>query len=92
MRNRFSALKERFRSDPIYLNQIFLNADEGELADTMEATVSRFPSLLLGSYPDFWNKDYSLKLTLESREQEELSKALQFLQSRIPEECILRVE
>ena len=47
---------------------------------------------MLGSYPALWNKDYRVKLTLESRTGKYLEQALEFLTSKIPEENIIRVE
>lgn len=92
LRQRFSALKERFRTEPIHLGQFFLNVEEGQVAATLDATISKFSGLMLGSYPALWNKDYSLKLTLESRDPNELREAMAFLTKRLPESSILRTE
>ena len=92
VRNRFSSLKELFQSGKIYLRQIFLNTEEGYIADALDSTCSEFPELMLGSYPALWNKDYRVKLTLESRTETYLEQALEFLTSKIPEENIIRVE
>ena len=89
---RFSSLKERFRTTPIVLKQIYLKADEGEIADLLDATMAEFPQLMLGSYPKVSGSDYDVKLTLECRDSEYLTKALNFLCERLPEECILRFE
>ncbi len=92
LKQRFSALKERFRTAPIYLKQLFLNVEEGRVADALDAVVAAYPSLMLGSYPALWNKDYSLKLTLESRSLEELEEATLRLTEQLPSDCLLRVE
>ena len=89
---RFASIKERFRTTPIVLKQIYLKADEGEIADSLDATMSEFPQLMLGSYPKVSGSDYDVKLTLECRDSEYLDKALNFLCERLPEECILRFE
>ena len=47
---------------------------------------------MLGSYPALWRKDYSLKLTLESRQEAYLDDAVGFMMERLPEEKIIRVE
>jgi molybdopterin-biosynthesis enzyme MoeA-like protein len=89
---RFAGIKERFRTTPIVLKQIYLKADEGEIADSLDATMAEFPQLMLGSYPKVSGSDYDVKLTLECRDSEYLDKALNFLCERLPEECILRFE
>ena len=89
---RFASIKERFRTTPIVLKQIYLKADEGEIADLLDATMAEFPQLMLGSYPKVSGSDYDVKLTLECRDSEYLDKALNFLCERLPEECILRFE
>jgi len=89
---RFAGIKERFRTTPIVLKQIYLKADEGEIANSLDATMAEFPQLMLGSYPKVSGSDYDVKLTLECRDSEYLDKALNFLCERLPEECILRFE
>ena len=92
LKSRFSGIKERFRTTPIVLKQIFLRVDEGEIADSLDETQDAFPQLMLGSYPVISGTDYNVKLTLECRDNEYLEKALNFLCERLPEECVLRVE
>ena len=92
VRNRFHVLKEHFRSGEIFLRQIFLNSDEGQIASILDETTAQFSELMLGSYPALWSKDYSLKLTLESRQEAYLDDAMGFMMERLPEEKIIRVE
>ena len=89
---RFSGIKERFRTTPIVLKQIYLKADEGVIAESLEATMEAFPELTLGSYPKVTGEDYDVKLTLECRDSAYLEKAFNFLYERLPEECVLLVE
>ena len=89
---RFASIKERFRTTPIVLKQVYLKADEGEIADSLDATMAEFPQLMLGSYPKVSGSDYDVKLTLECRDSEYLNKALNFLCERVPAKCILRFE
>ena len=92
LKSRFLGIKERFRTTPIVLKQIFLKADEGEIANSLNETLEAFPQLMLGSYPVISGTDYNVKITLECRDNEYVEKALNFLFERLPEECILRVE
>ncbi len=92
LKNRFSLLKERFQSDPIHLRQIYLSANEGQIADALNETLAAFPELMLGSYPALWNKDYKVRLTLESRSESYLEDAFLHLQAKLPQDEIVRVE
>ena len=92
VRNRFHVLKEHFRSGEIFLRQIFLTSDEGQIASILDETTTQFSELMLGSYPALWRKDYSLKLTLESRQEAYLDDAMGFMMERLPGEKIIRVE
>ena len=89
---RFSAIKERFRTTPIVLKQMFLKADEGVIAESLDATQEAFPELMLGSYPKVSGADYDVKLTLECQDSAYLEKAFNFLYELLPAECVLRVE
>ena len=89
---RFSGIKERFRTTPIVLKQIYLKADEGLIAESLDATMEVFPELMLGSYPKVIGEDYDVKLTLECRDSAYLEKAFNFLYERLPAECVLLVE
>lgn len=92
LQSRFNAIKEMFKQVPIFLKQIFMTADEGAIAEILNATMERYPELLLGSYPALWRKDYTLKLTLESRAESYLNKALDYLKEHLPKDKILRID
>ena len=51
-----------------------------------------FPELMLGSYPRIGEKAYRVLLTLESRDEDYLERALASLLERLPEDAIHRVE
>ena len=68
MQKKFERIKETFRELPFYLHEVFLKADEGQIAETLHHLLADFPDLLLGSYPYFDNPVYSIKLTLESKD------------------------
>src|SRR5215471_10527088 len=68
LRRKFERIKEMFREAPFHLREIYLRADEGQIADTLHRILAKFPDLLLGSYPYFDNPLYSIKLTLESKD------------------------
>jgi molybdenum cofactor synthesis domain-containing protein len=68
LQRKFQRIKETFREPPFHLREIFLKADEGQIAAALHRLLADFPDLLLGSYPYFDNPVYSIKLTLESKD------------------------
>lgn len=80
---KFNAIKARFRARPIVLREIFMNADEGTIAACLRATAERYGDVLIGSYPNFFKKDYSVKVTLEGQRRETVEAALAELNSRL---------
>jgi molybdenum cofactor synthesis domain-containing protein len=82
---KFNAIKNRFRGQPIVLREIFMQADEGIIAASLRETQARHPGLLIGSYPNFSRAEYSVKVTLESRDAAVVNTALTELQGRLAE-------
>ena len=90
-RRKFDAIRERFRDAPIHLRNVFVGIGEGVLADYMNDLLRDFPDLAVGSYPEFSNPEYRVKVTLESRDREYVERALgQFLE-RLPLDAVVRV-
>lgn len=75
LQKKFERIKETFREAPFYLREVYLKADEGQIAGTLHLVLADFPDLLLGSYPYFDNRVYSIKLTLESKDAGYLERA-----------------
>ena len=90
-RQKFEAIKERFRERPFLLRNVYVRIGEGTLAEHLNAMLTEFPELLCGSYPEFSNPDYRVRVTLESKEPEYLERALRYLLDRLPREAIVRI-
>jgi molybdenum cofactor synthesis domain-containing protein len=90
-RRKFDALRERFRDQPIFLKNVFVSVGEGSIADHLNALVRAYPELLCGSYPEFSNPEYKVKITLESRDLAFLDRALAELLQRLPADSVVRV-
>ena len=90
-RQKFEALRGRFREDPFHLKSVFVSLSEGTLADFLNELLAKFPQLLLGSYPEFSNPEYKVKVTLESKDRAYLQAALDELLRRLPESAVVRV-
>ena len=83
LRRKFERIKEMFREAPFHLREIYLQADEGQIAAILHQVLADFPDLLLGSYPYFDNREYSIKLTLESKQVAYLERAYAMLLSEL---------
>ena len=90
-RQKFEAIRGRFRDQPIHLKNVFVAIGEGILADYLNRLLADYPLLLLGSYPEFSNPEYKVKVTLESRDRGYLEGALsEFLRS-LPGDALVKV-
>jgi molybdenum cofactor synthesis domain-containing protein len=90
-RAKFEALRERFRDQPIHLKNVFVTLGEGTLADYLNRLLADFPLLQLGSYPEFSNPEYKVKVTLESRDHGYVEQALTEFLARLPEGAVVKV-
>jgi len=91
-RQKFEAIKERFRDTPYFLASVFVGIGEGTLADYLNDLVQRHPELMLGSYPEFANPEYKVKVTLESKDRAMMERAVAELLGRLPADAVIRVE
>jgi molybdenum cofactor synthesis domain-containing protein len=90
-RQKFDALRERFRDQPIHLKNVFVRIGEGMLAEYLNRLLQSFPLLQLGSYPEFSNPEYQVKVTLESRDRGYLEQALGDFLARLPADAVVKV-
>ena len=91
-RQKFEAIKERFRERPFLLRNVYVRIGEGTLAEHLNAMLREFPELLCGSYPEFSHPEYKVRVTLESKEPDYLEEALRYLLGRLPTEAVVRVD
>ncbi len=89
---KIKALRERFRTEPYHLRQVLVSENETTIAPYLDATLEAFPELLLGSYPKWANPEYSVRLTLESKDEAYVERALADLVGRMPEGYVIRIE
>jgi molybdenum cofactor synthesis domain-containing protein len=90
-REKFQALRERFRDAPFHLRNVYVRIGEGRLADHLNSLLRDFPALMLGSYPEFSNPEYRVRVTLESKDDAYLGQALDALLARLPAEAVVKV-
>ena len=88
LRQKFDALKERFREQPYFLRKVYVRESEGNIAAYLHDLLREFPDLMLGSYPDIHNSLYKVMLTLESKDEGYLRAALDRLIALLPPDSI----
>lgn len=88
--DKFSSMKERFRSSAFYLKRFFLNANESDIAGILNAVVAENKDVDFGSYPVIGNPEYKVVITAESKSERALEKAVQELSSSIPGHMLVR--
>jgi len=92
MREHFHAIKETFRDTPFFLKLVYVKEGEGVIATHLNDLLVEFPDLLLGSYPVLDNPDYRVKVTLESKDPEYVTAALEKFIRSLPKASIHRIE
>ena len=86
------SLRDRFRARPYFLRQVLVRDNETRIAEFLNATLVAFPELLLGSYPKLTDPDYRVLLTLESKDESYVDRALADLVGRLPAGCVFRID
>jgi molybdenum cofactor synthesis domain-containing protein len=92
LEQKFHALKATFAASPYYLRVVFTRDGEGSIAEHLNATVAKFPDLLLGSYPKLGDPEYAVKLTLESKDEAYVNAAFAHLLALLPKETVVKTE
>jgi molybdenum cofactor synthesis domain-containing protein len=92
LEQKFQAIRERFAASPYFLRVVYTSEGEGAIAEHLNATLAAFPELLLGSYPKIGDPEYAVKLTLESKDESYVERALAHLLGMLPRESVVRTE
>ena len=92
LEQKFQAIRDRFAASPYFLRIVYTSEGEGAIAEHLNATLLAFPELLLGSYPKIGDPEYAVKLTLESKDETYVERALAHLLGLLPRESIVRTE
>lgn len=76
-----------------FLRKIYLSAEETSIASILHEVDEKFRDIVhLGSYPDFYNQDFKVKLSLESDDVSCLEEAWDYLLHRLPRDVIVKTE
>ena len=91
-RDKVAALQPRFSSAPFHLRVVYSRAGESVIAAHLNRTLEQFPELLLGSYPKLNDPEYRVRITLESKDQQYVERALAALLTLMPPDAVVRTE
>lgn len=93
LRAKFKLLARQFRSQPLVVHKIYTNFDEGRIAQQISQLETDFPGLQVGSYPRYdVGAEYSVMITLEHRQEQVVTAALEQLKSEDFQAGVLREE
>jgi molybdopterin-biosynthesis enzyme MoeA-like protein len=81
-RRKFVDIRDRFRTEVVTIARVYLDADEGQIANDLDAVVAAHPAVKIGSYPRFSEKDFKVLITLEGRDTSEVAAAFALLVER----------
>jgi len=91
----FMRLEDLFRSQDreFCTKEVFINADEFSITPVLNSANERFKdSVTIGSYPDFYNSYYKVKLTLESQSIDYVDAVTEFLRTQLPENSLVEFD
>jgi molybdenum cofactor synthesis domain-containing protein len=91
-KRKFVDIRDRFRTDPVTTARVYVDADEGQIAADLDVVVAAFPSVKIGSYPRFSERDFKVLLTLEGRVTGDVDGALALLVERLGPRVVRRDE
>jgi FAD synthetase len=92
LRTKFESVRHEFEGQPCEIRQLFLNCMESDVAQDLRDVLAEFSEVKVGSYPRIGEREFRTLITLESREEACLDRAVDWLLERIPEEFVVRVE
>jgi molybdenum cofactor synthesis domain-containing protein len=89
-KRKFIDIRDRFRAEPVTVARVYIDADEGEIANDLDAVVAAFPSVKIGSYPRFAEKSFRVLITLEGRVSRDVAGAQDMLADRVGSRVVKR--
>ncbi|KAL8614105.1 hypothetical protein ACOMHN_026322 [Nucella lapillus] len=95
MERSFVLLEDLFRNPGVmfYTREVYINMSETSVASDIQAVADRYgDTVVMGSYPQFHNSYYKVKVTLESTHEEQLLKAHSEILSALPPGSVVEYE
>ena len=91
-RRKFAAIRERFRAAPFHTAAVYTREDEFDLAFRLQQVAAMNPTVAVGSYPNFEEGDYRVKITIEANEAEAVARAKSSLIALLDPALVVRSE
>jgi len=91
-RKKFAAIRERFRAAPFHTAVVYTREDEFDLACRLQQVAATNPAVAIGSYPNFEEEDYRVKITIEANEAEAVARARTSLLTILDPTLVVRCE
>lgn len=82
-RRKFHSIRERFRSTPFAMEILHTSLDEGLLATHLNKIAALYPAVAIGSYPQFTDPSWKVRVTLESKDAKAVEAATRELKSAL---------
>ena len=93
LRNKFSLIKERFRSSCLSISGDSFSMQRNPISrKSLNTVVAESRDVSFGSYPILGNPEYKIIITAESKSEDALCRAVEKLLLRIPGDVIVRIE
>jgi len=92
LQKKFYSIRDRFAGVPFHLRRVYVGLWESDIAESLHELLGEFPELMLGSYPRTADEDHRVLLTLESRDEGYVERAVASLLRRLPQGSVQRVE
>jgi len=89
-RRKFLDIRERFRAAPVTVARVWLDAEEGAITPDLDAVVIAHPTVRIGSYPRFEERDFQVLITLEGPAAGEVAAAADALAARLAAHVVRR--
>ncbi|MEE2902939.1 MAG: competence/damage-inducible protein A [Myxococcota bacterium] len=90
LKSKFDFVVSTLDGIPIEMRTILLSVAEDKVAGILESVAIAIPEVEIGSYPRFDIDDFRVKVTLESRETEQLEKAYNMVTSQLDPSWIVQ--
>ncbi len=88
LQRKFKSVEYRFAGTPLQSRALETTARESEIADVLAEAERTHGEVSIGSYPQFRRKPYTVKVTLDSRNEAQLDACLVTLQAALGDSLI----
>ncbi len=89
---KFQGCRYLFVGQKIFLRNVYVTCIESDVAQELHDLLAEFPDLMVGSYPKFSDEGFRTLITLESRDEAYVGRAVDALIAKIPVVYVLRVD